>query len=159
MIRKEDIKSSLQSLQPAKVQLLRGDLAFANGLAFSPDYSKLYVSNSDPENPIIKSYDVNDDGTLAKGKVFFNATELLLQEKFGLPDGLKVDIHGNLFSTGPGGVMVISSEGELIGQLKLDRPVSNVLFGGDGRLYLTASDLLVRMWIKTKPSRILKLRW
>jgi len=81
-----------------------------------------------------------------------NATDLIIQDKkqnkfsyVGLPDGLVVDIEGNVFASGPGGILVISSKGELIGRINIDRPVSNLAFGGDGRLYITATDLVVRL--------------
>eukprot|EP01032_Pedospumella_encystans_P005247 gene5247-6236_t len=66
---------------------------------------------------------------------------------------MKVDINGNLFATGPGGVLVISPAGKLIGRFRLNRQVSNLAFGADGRLYITSKDLIVRVWIKTKPNR------
>ena len=86
-----------------EVVLLTGELTFPNGLAFSPDQRKLYVAVSDPTQPVIRVYDVQADGTLAGGRVFFEARALALDRK-GLPDGLKVDRLGNLFATGPGGV-------------------------------------------------------
>ena len=104
-------------------------------------------------------YDVSDNGLLLNGRVFFDASKMLKDDnKVGVPDGFKVDIHGNLFASGPGGVLVISPQGELIGSFRLDRPVSNVAFGGDGRLYFTASDIITRVWIKTRPSRTIYLK-
>jgi gluconolactonase len=103
-----------------------------------------------------------DTGILKNGRVFYDARELYQKEcadsyaceNYGAPDGMKVDIHGNLFASGPGGVLVLSPEGKLLGRFRLDRPVSNVAFGADGRLYITAQDLIVRVWIKTKPNRV-----
>ena len=141
--------------------LLDDSMTFPNGLAFSPDYSKLYVSNSIREDPYIKVFDVTDSGALRGGRTFFNMTDIVSKyctpasEHCGVPDGLKVDINGNVFATGPGGVLVLSPAGELIGLFNLDRPVSNIVFGTDGRLYLTAKDLIVRVWIKTKPARFI----
>lgn len=137
-----------------------------NGLAFSPDYSKLYVSNSAIDDAYIKVFDVLDSGALTRSRVFYNMTDLYQQHcstvskcdgktNVGVPDGLKVDINGNIFATGPGGVLVLSPAGELIGRFNLDRPVSNLVFGADGRLYFTAEDLIVRVWIKTKPVRFI----
>ena len=163
MIRGSDIQDSLRSGIPTpKVTLLDNKLSRPNGLGFSPDFSKLYISNSDENNPIWKVYDINDDGTVKNERIFFNATDLIIQDKkqnrfsyVGLPDGLVVDIEGNVFASGPGGILVISSKGELIGRINIDRPVSNLAFGGDGRLYITATDLVVRFYIKTKPIRVL----
>lgn len=160
MIKREDLKRAIETQIPTKsVMIVAKDLQNPNGLAFSPDFTKLYVSNSDMKNPIWKAYELNDDGTLSKGKVFFNASHLYEDCRHGVPDGFKVDIHGNLIASGPCGVLVISSEGELVGRFMLDAPVSNVAFGSDGRFYFTNSDKLVRVYTRTKPSRILKMSW
>eukprot|EP01031_Cornospumella_fuschlensis_P038243 gene38243-46471_t len=170
MVKSDYVRLALQVGEPtAYVRLLEGKMAFPNGLAFSPDYSKLYIANSDPADPYINVYNVADDGSLLGGKVFFNASSLYqaackeAQEALlpceghvGVPDGLKVDIDGNVYATGPGGVMILSPEGKHLGTLKLDRPASNVAFGGDGRLYITAKDLLLRVKVKSKPSRIIR---
>ncbi len=113
----------------ASVTLVDKSMSRPNGLAFTPDYSKLYISNSDPIEPIIKVFDVADNGALQNPRVFFNFTDLLHSERedqlgcgaelqdqegacsrneVGLPDGLKVDINGNVFASAPGGVAVIS---------------------------------------------------
>jgi len=160
MILSSDVQEAAKTGIPTNnVYLLDDSLTKPNGLAFSPDFSKLFVSNSDPNDAYWKVYDVKPrSGMLGNGKVFLNVTEMLTsgQEKFGSPDGFKIDINGNLFATGPGGVLVISPEAEVIGRFRLDRPVSNVAFGSDKRIYFSASDLIVRMWINTKPARIAK---
>jgi gluconolactonase len=161
MIRKEDLADAVETGQPVpKVYLLNGEMSKPNGLAFSPDFGKLYVSNSDPKHPVYMVFDVSPDtGALSNGRIFYDATALRTPAGDGvgngLPDGMKVDMHGNVFAAGPGGVLVISPEGVLIGRFRIDRPVSNVAFGGDGRLYATASDVITRIWIKTKPVRII----
>ena len=163
MIRKDDLAYAVETGEPTdRVILLHSGMSKPNGLAFSPDMSKLYVSNSDPTQPIYNIFDVSPDtGALSNGRMFFNATSLRTCTSEndivgnGLPDGLKVDIQGNLFTAGPGGVLVISPEGVLIGRFKLDRPVTNLAFGGDGRLYITLEDIVVRIKIKTKGSRII----
>lgn len=172
MIRSEYLQIAMQSGQPTdQVWLMDGTLGWPNGIAFSPDFSKLYVSNSDRTAPIWKVYDVADTGLLKSGRVFFDASELYKQctqgdanqssdacDSLGAPDGMKVDIHGNLFASGPGGVLVISPAGKLIGRFRLDRPASNVAFGADGRLYITAKDIIARVWMKTKPNRIVSTK-
>ena len=173
MIRSEYIHIATESGQPTdQVWLMDGTLNRPNGLAFSPDFSKLYVSNSDVMNPIWKVYDVSDTGILKNGRIFYDASHIYqeecvtsidsdtstskkpLCETYGAPDGMKVDINGNLFATGPGGVLVLSPEGRLLGRFHLNRPVSNLAFGADGRLYMTAKDIVTRVWIKTKPNRV-----
>ena len=88
-----------------------------NGIAFSPDEKTLYVAQSDPEAAIWMAFDVKADGTLGKGRVFFDATAWVKEGKKGLPDGMKVDAAGNLFATGPGGVHVFAPDGTLLGTL------------------------------------------
>lgn len=87
--------------QDKNVTLLIDDLT-PNGLAFSPDEKILYVAQSLKARAIIMSYPLKPDGTPGKGKIFFDATSMVQQGLQGLPDGLKTDIHGNVFSTGPG---------------------------------------------------------
>lgn len=122
-----------------------------NGLAFSPDEKILYVAQSLPTKAIIMSYPVKQDGTPGRGKIFFDATPMVQQGLQGLPDGLKIDIHGNLFATGPGGVLVISPSGKLLGRIDTKQPTANCAWGDDGStLYITANMLLCRIKTKTK---------
>lgn len=128
-----------------EVSLLTEDLSRPNGIAFSPDESLLYVANSDPENAIWMVYEVAEDGTLDNGRVFFDATALV-PDRPGLPDGLKVDSGGNLFATGPGGVLVFSPEGRHLGTLDTTQATANCAFGQDGAvLYITADSYLLRV--------------
>ena len=134
-----------------EVQLLTKELKFPNGIAFSPDEKLLYVSNSDPERAIWMAYDVTAKGGLAHGRVFYDATALVKAGKKGLPDGLKIDAHGNLFAGGPGGVLVFSPGAKLLGTIVTGEPTANDAFGDDGSvLYMTAHDKLCRIHLKTK---------
>ena len=82
-----------------------------NGIAFSPDERRLYVAQSDSSAAIWRVFDVKADGTIENSRVLFDATSLAKTRR-GLPDGLKIDTDGNLFATGPGGVLVISPRGQ-----------------------------------------------
>ena len=133
-----------------QVTLLLQDLTRPNGLAFSPDEKILYVTQSDPERAVIMAYPVRSNGTLGPGRVFFDATPLTAQLQ-GMPDGIKVDQQGNVFSTGPGGVHVLAPDGTHLGRISLPVPVANLAWGDDGStLYLTASKYLCRIRTKTK---------
>jgi len=161
MIHFSEVQKAMQDGVPAaNVFLIDAKMTHPNGLAFSPGYSKLYVSNSDSTNAYWKVYDVNSKGLATKGKVFYNATDqyegnkLGGSETFGSPDGLKVDQNGNLFATGPGGVLVLSPEAELLGRLRTDRAVTNVAFASDGYLYMTAQELVLRKWLSTKGAKL-----
>lgn len=131
--------------------LLTDTLTFPNGIALSPDEQTLYVAVSDPAHPVIMAYDVQADGRIAHGRVFFDAAPLAAEGKKGLPDGMAVDQQGNLFATGPGGVLVISPEGTLLGTLNTGEATANCAFGDDGAtLYVTADRYLARIRLSTK---------
>jgi gluconolactonase len=132
------------------VTLLTKELERPNGITLSPDEKTLYVANSHGPRPIWMAYPVLDDGTIGEGRVFFDATELAKTRR-GAPDGMEVDEHGNLFATGPGGVLVFSPQGKHLGTLKTGQATSNVAFGEDGRtLFITADMYIVRIPLATK---------
>jgi len=107
------------------------------------------VAVSDPARPVIMSYPLKDDGTLEAGTVFFDASSLT--GRAGLPDGLKVDIAGNLFATGPGGVLVLAPDARHLGTIVTGEPVANCAWGDDGStLYLTSGTSLCRVKTLTK---------
>ena len=131
--------------------LLTKEMSRPNGIAFSPDEKTLYVANSDPDKAYWKAFPVKPDGTLGEGKVLFDTTEWVKAKKPGLPDGMKVDADGNLFATGPGGVVVLSKDGKHLGTLATGVPTANCGWGDDGRtLYITADKRLVRVKTTTK---------
>jgi gluconolactonase len=133
------------------VDVLDKTLTYPNGLAFSPDGKKLYVAVSDPAHAIWMVYDVDAGGGVANGKVFFDATSFVKAGKKGLPDGMKIDVAGNLFATGPGGVFVFSPAGKHLGTIVTGEPTANCAFGDDGQtLYMTADDKLTRIRLKTR---------
>jgi gluconolactonase len=133
------------------VTLLTDELSRPNGLAFSPDETTLYVANSDPQRAVWMAYDVQPDGSIANGRVFFDATPMVGQGRPGLPDGLKVDAQGNLFATGPGGVLVFAPDGTHLGTINTTQATANCAFGDDGStLYITADMYLLRIRLSTK---------
>ncbi len=149
---KEIAYQGVYRLKPdGTVTLLTKELSRPNGIAFSPDHKTLYVANSDGDRPIWMAFPVTDDGTLGAGKVFFDAMPMVKAKKPGGCDGLKVDVKGNLFATGPGGVLVFSPDGKHLGTLATGVPTANCGWGDDGRtLYITANDKLVRVKTSTK---------
>jgi gluconolactonase len=133
-----------------KLTLLSKEMSKPNGIAFSPDEKTLYVANSDPDRAVWVAFPVKEDGTLGKGKVFFDSTAAAKTKK-GLPDGMKVDVKGNLFATGPGGVLVFSPDGTHLGTIATGVPTANCGWGDDGTvLYVTADKDLCRIRTKTK---------
>jgi len=134
-----------------KVTLLERELTFPNGIAFSPDEKVLYVGVSDSKATRLVAYDVKADGTIANGRTFFDAQPLLKDGAKGLVDGLKVDRAGNVWSSGPGGILVISPQGKLLGRINTGQATANCNWGDDGStLYITADMFLVRVKTKTK---------
>jgi gluconolactonase len=132
------------------VTLLCKTMTRPNGIAFSPDEKKLYVAQSDPQAPLWKVFEVKADGTLDEGRTFFDATTLAKTRK-GLPDGLKVDVAGNVFATGPGGVLVLGADGKHLGTFLTGQKTANCGFGDDGQtLFMTADSLLCRARITTR---------
>ena len=136
-----------------ELTLLTKEMTRPNGIAFSPDEQVLYVSQSDSKNPIIKAFPVRSDGTLGNAKVLYDFTSSI--GKFpGGPDGLKVDRRGNVFTTGPGGVHIITPEGNLLGRIHTGKRTSNCAWGDDGSvLYMTVDNYLCRIKTKTKGAR------
>jgi gluconolactonase len=133
-----------------KVSAVARDLEAPNGLGFSPDFKTLYVANARASLPIWKAYPVNADGSLGEGRLFADS-KALHKEGDGVPDGLKIDRHGNVFATGPGGVLVYAPDGKLLGRILTGVPTSNLAFGEDGStLFITANHRVLRMRTKTK---------
>lgn len=128
-----------------KLQLLTDQLSRPNGIALSPDQSKLYVANSDPQRAIWMEYNLQSDGSIDQGRVFYDATQLVSSRK-GLPDGMKVHPSGNIFATGPGGVLVFNAAGKLLGTIMTGEATSNCALGNNNKyLYITADMYLMRI--------------
>ncbi|HYO81870.1 MAG TPA: SMP-30/gluconolactonase/LRE family protein [Bryobacteraceae bacterium] len=133
-----------------KLTLLTKEMSRPNGIAFSPDEKTLYVANSDSARAIWMAFPVSADGTLGKGRVLRDVTEMMGKHK-GAPDGLKVDRDGNLWATGPGGVHIMSPEGKLLGRLETGEATANCAWGDDGStLYITADMWLCRVRTSTR---------
>ncbi len=125
------------------LSLLTDKMTRPNGIGLSPDESTLYVANSDPDMPIWNAYTLNDEGEVTGERLFHDATGYTGK---GLPDGLKVDEKGNVWATGPGGVLVISADGQLLGRILTGQATSNCGFDTDqNTLYMTCDDYLARI--------------
>jgi gluconolactonase len=128
-----------------RLTVLVKDLKAPNGIGLSPDGRTLYVGQSNPDQPVVMAYELRADGTMASGRVFFDTTALRKTGP-GLPDGLKVDAAGNVWTSGPGGVLVVTAKGEHLGTVVTGVPTANLGFGDDGAtLYITANDTLRRI--------------
>lgn len=138
------------------VKLLIDDIKFPNGIALSPDEKTLYIAVSDPASSRIMAYDLQGvamavNGLVipkaVKGRVLFDAQPLKSAQRKGGCDGMKVDTQGNIWTTGPGGVLVISPEGKHLGSILTGQNTGNCAWGGPGRdtIYITADMFLVRV--------------
>jgi len=127
-----------------EVTLITDKLSRPNGIALSPDEKVLYVANSDPERAIWMAYYLDKKGDALSERVLYDATAEVGEANPGLPDGLKVDRHGHIFATGPGGVMIFSSGGKRLGRIQTGLPTSNCAFGA-GDFYMTADSLILRL--------------
>jgi gluconolactonase len=130
--------------------LLTKEMTFPNGIALSPDEKTLYVANSDKERAIWMAFPIREDGTIGQGRVFADVTSSV-GAKPGLPDGMKVDAAGNIFATGPGGVLVFAADGTHLGTFNTGEATANCGWGEDGSvLYITADMYIGRVRLTTK---------
>jgi gluconolactonase len=123
------------------------DLTLPNGIGFSPDGKILYVSNYGPRR-YVKAFDVGPNGALSNGRMLIEYSPDT-PGKEG-PDGLKVDTAGNLWTTGPGGIRIITPGGKVLGQIKLPEVAANLAFANAGKTaYITASTSIYRLPVAT----------
>jgi gluconolactonase len=150
--RKELPFSGVYSLQDGRLTLAANDLTGPNGLAFSPDERYLYVANWDEKKKVVMRYRAHPDGTLTDGEVFFDMTSAPGEDAL---DGIKVDVQGNLYVSGPGGLWILSKEGKHLGTIVGPEHPHNLAWGdADGRtLYLTAQTGVYRVRLKIKGVR------
>ena len=131
--------------------LLVDDFDRPNGLAFSPDEKTLYIADSSKRKHI-RAFGVKEDGTLANGRLFAE----LIHDDRGVPDGMKVDVEGNVYSTGPGGVWVINPKGEVLGRIVTPEVPANCAWGdADWKtLYITARTSVYRVKLGIQGIRV-----
>lgn len=114
-----------------------------NGLCFSPDERRLYINDTEQAN--VRVFDVRDDGRLGPPRLFADGLRSI--EQAGVPDGMKCDVEGNVWVTGPGGVHVFDPKGEPLGRLDVPELVANLHWGEEDwrTLFLCATDKVYRI--------------
>jgi gluconolactonase len=132
------------------LQVVANDFQKPNGLAFSVDESKLYVvdtgASHDPDGRHhIRVFNVVNGKTLTDGQVFVDVNP-------GIPDGLRVDVEGNIWTSAGDGVHCYSPSGKLLGKIRIPETVSNLTFGGPkrNRLFITATTSLYAVYVGTR---------
>ena len=132
-----------------QIKLLTDQMSAPNGIGLSPDESVLYVANSGGgKNSFWMAYGFAEDGTLTKGRIFYDASVASDTLK-GAPDGLVVREDGIIFATGPGGVWILTPEGEHLGIVRTGEATSNCTLDSDNQyLYMTADMYLMRIRLR-----------
>jgi gluconolactonase len=139
--------------QSKTLAVVAGEIDRPNGLAFSPDESRLYIVEAGVSPRVIRAYDVASGGTQLT-----NMRTLITAEPNGTPDGLRVDVDGNLWvgwgmgEEGLDGVSVFNSDGRLIGRVDLPERCANVCFGGRhrNRLFMCGSTSMYSLFVNTQ---------
>jgi len=149
--KKETPYQGVYLVKDNKTILLTTDLGGPNGIAFSPDEKYLYVGNWDIRDvhhtKTVWRYEVQEDGTLRNGKIFFDWN---LTEDDEAIDGIKVDKAGNLFVSAPGGIWILSPDAKLLGKIVTPERAANMAWGDDGKtLYLTTHTSLHKIHVLT----------
>ena len=149
---KELPHNGVYALYPDGVIALVDDkLTRPNGIILSPDENTLYVANSDSNDAKWMAYSLDENGMPDDRREILNVTADVKAGGPGLPDGMAIDTEGNLYATGPGGVLIISPEGERLGLIRTGSAIANCVFGEDGHtLYMTSHSFLARVKTKAK---------
>ena len=157
-----ELPTNVYRLNPdtGEATVVTDELDKPNGLCFSPDFSKLYISDTGishaPDHPsYVYVYDVVDNARLANGRPFCDMGS-------GFADGIRCDIDGNLWSSagwvgeGFDGVHIFAPDGDLIGKIHLPEVCSNVCFGGvkRNRLFMTGSQSIYSVYVETQGAQI-----
>jgi len=131
---------------PQEPKLITDSFERPNGLALSPDEKHLFVSDTVRQH--IRIFDVISDEWKCVGGCVW--AELWDDDYIGRPDGMKFDLFGNLFSTGPGGIWIFNPHADVIGRIFLPDKTSNLAWGEDGHsLFITSSSKIYRIRCKT----------
>lgn len=143
--------SGVYRLSPdGDLMLLLSDIKAPNGIAFSPDEKTLYLTDVDPKRSPWLAFPVLENGTLGQGRVLHDAI-MWRKMRSGGPDGIKVDIHGNIYGAGPEAVYIFAPDGTHLGSIFTGVPTGNLAWGDDGSsLYITADTRLLRIRLNTK---------
>ena len=126
--------------------LVDDSLTFPNGIGLSPDEQHLYVTISDSAAQRIERYSKSGQQWVRDEALWYDLMPRKAAGIPGHPDGIAIAQDGTVFATAPGGVDILTPEGEVLGRLETGNPTGNCCFGEDGRtLFVTSNDILVRL--------------
>lgn len=140
-------------MSEGQLRLVSDELRGPNGLVLSPDEQYLYVASVDRERAVVVRYRVKGDGTLSKGEVFFDASAVVRGADL---DGMKVDVHGNLYVVSSGGILIVGPTGKHLGTIRHPGEGTNVAWGDDdGRgLFITGQSHVYRLRLNVAGHRV-----
>lgn len=145
---KETPFNGVYKVSGGKTTLLVDSITRPNGIALLPGGKTLLVANSDSDKAIWYAFDLGENDSIVSSRIFYNATAEAKTER-GVPDGFKVDSHGNVFASGPGGAWIFNSEGKVLGKIKLPEATSNCALSADEKtLFLTCDMYVVRLKLR-----------
>ena len=154
IVDKQELPTNVYRLdKTGRVTLVVGDINMPDGLAFSPDETKMYIIEEGVSPQVFRVYDVVDNGTkLVNGRTFIS-----IERGTGVADGFRVDVDGNLWcgwggGAGLDGVVIFNSAGKLIGRIDLPERCANVCFGGfrRSRLFMAASHAVYSLFVRAQ---------
>ncbi len=145
---KEAKYQGVYRISKGKVTLLTTEITNPNGIGIFPGEKKIIIANSNPENPVWYTYDLDKNGLFTNKKIFFTA-KTKTQGFFGSPDGLKIDKQGNVWASGPEGIWVINKHGKLLGRLIIEDLASNVSLSADEKtIYVTNNSRVLKIKLR-----------
>lgn len=144
---KELPHSGVYRVEPDGASRLVAEFEYPNGLAFSPDEGVLYVANT-RHAQYIHAIELDDAGNMVRRRIF---ADMSSEETDGVPDGMKVDIEGRVYCTGPGGTWVFAPDGSRLGIIRTPEIPANLCFGGPDlrTIFFTARTSVYTMRVKT----------
>ena len=145
---KEEKYQGVYLLSKGKVTLLTTEITNPNGIGIFPGEKKIIVANSNPENPVWYTFDLDKNGLFTNKQIFFTAkTEA--KGFVGSPDGLKIDKAGNVWATGPEGIWVLNKDGKLLGRILISNLASNLSFSADEKtIYVTNNNRVLKVSLR-----------